>query len=814
MTPRSTPLLATALATALLAACAPESSTSAARQADATADALVHGVVDAAGQAALASAGQEAGKLQAQLAAARDGAAIAAYPNRGDLVGYDHVRRPEKRGAHTFHPVRVSEEHALDAIGSGTLFLTAPDGSRIALQYERHVEHPSGDWSWIGRDENGIEGILTFGEKAVFGVVPHGDGDTLRLTTNAGQTWMAATDRSVLSPMQQRINAGLTGPDFRIPRLDDDAVAASGLVTEAMASAAAKSARAEGAPAQAATGGTTIDVLLGYTPGFVSMMGGASQAQTRLNHIITVGNQAMSNSSVAVNLRLVATLQVNHTDSGSNQTALEQLTGSNGQSNVTVPASLQPLRNARETHGADLVALVRRFRDADHEGCGIAWLIGGDQTPITQPYEKFGYSVISDSNGMQSPDNGHYCRDETLVHELGHNMGSQHDKEAATDDKGQLGYGRYPYSFGYKTNSANGNFHTVMAYGDVGQTAYRIFSNPQSTYCGGRACGIANEADNARSLRQTAPLIAAFRATAHPLETATLAVGSTFDANGDGRADILWRHDGNGNNAIWLSANVATTQAVARVPSTQWRIVGAGDFNGDGRSDILWRHSVSGQNTIWLSGNSATTQAVATVADQRWSVAAVGDFNGDGRDDIVWRHSESGANALWHSANVGTSTTLAAVTDQRWELVAVGDFNGDGRSDLVWRHNATGNNTLWLSGNAGNSQTLVRVPDTRWFIAAAGDFDADGRSDLVWRHAGSGINSVWRQGNGASSYALARVADNRWSIQAAGDYTGDGRADLLWRHSGNGGNSVWRSASANSSLAVATVPDIAWDVKP
>ena len=100
---------------------------------------------------------------------------------------------------------------------AGTLYLTAPDGSRIALQYERHVEHPSGDWSWIGRDANGVEGILTFGEQAVFGVVPHGEGDTLRLTTNAGQTWMAATDRSVLSPMQQRINAGLTGPDFRIP---------------------------------------------------------------------------------------------------------------------------------------------------------------------------------------------------------------------------------------------------------------------------------------------------------------------------------------------------------------------------------------------------------------------------------------------------------------------------------------------------------------------------------------------------------------------------------------------------------------------
>ena len=815
MTSRFLPsLLTTALAAALLAACAPESPSTSVQLADAP-PAPVDVVIDA-GQAVAVAAGMQSDESRAAPALARSGDAIAAYPNRGDLVGYDHVRLPERRGAHTFYPARVSEAHALEAIGTGTLYLTGPDGDRVALQYERHVEHPSGDWSWIGRDENGIEGILTFGEQAVFGVVPYGEGDSLRLTTSAGQTWLATTTRGVLSPLQKRINAGLTGPDFRIPQLadDEDGLSAATLVSAATASAQAK--RAEGAPVQAAAGGTTIDVLLGYTPGVVTMLGGASQVQTRFNHIITVGNQAFSNSSVEVTLRLVGSMQVNYTDTGSNQTALEQLTGSNGQSNVPVPATLQPLRNARETYGADLVSLVRRFRDADHEGCGIAWLVGGDQTPITPPYEKFGYSVVSDSNGMQAPDNGHYCRDETLVHELGHNMGSQHDKDAATDENDQIGYGRYPYSFGLKTSAANGNFYTVMAYGDTGQTAYRIFSNPQSTYCGGRACGIANQADNARSLRATAPLIAAFRAAIQPpvTEMSPLAVGSTFDANGDGRADILWRHDGNGQNAIWLGANVATSQAIVRVPSLLWRVAAVGDFNGDGRSDILWRHSGNGQNTIWLGGNASTTAAVATVADQRWSVAAVGDFNGDGRDDIVWRHSASGANALWHSANVATSVALTAVPDDRWTLAAVGDFNGDGRSDLVWRHAVTGVNAIWLGANSGTTQAIARVADPQWFIAAAADFDGNGRTDLVWRHGVSGINSVWPQGNAATSYALARVADARWSIQAAGDFTGDGQPDLLWRHSGNGSNTVWRGAQAGSSMAVATVSDLVWDVKP
>src|SRR5690606_6208112 len=190
MTSRFLPsLLTTALAAALLAACAPESPSTSVQLADAP-PAPVDVVIDA-GQAVAVAAGMQSDESRAAPALARSGDAIAAYPNRGDLVGYDHVRLPERRGAHTFYPARVSEAHALEAIGTGTLYLTGPDGDRVALQYERHVEHPSGDWSWIGRDENGIEGILTFGEQAVFGVVPYGEGDSLRLTTSAGQTWLA-----------------------------------------------------------------------------------------------------------------------------------------------------------------------------------------------------------------------------------------------------------------------------------------------------------------------------------------------------------------------------------------------------------------------------------------------------------------------------------------------------------------------------------------------------------------------------------------------------------------------------------------------
>lgn len=804
MTRRQTSLLATALATALLAACAPESTTTADHPAAASAIPASDAVVDPA----QAPGSRQPGDFRAQLAANRTGDAIAAHPNRGDLVGYDPVRLPTRRGAHTFYPVRVSEAHALEAIGTGTLSLTGPDDRRVELEYERHVEHRSGDWSWIGRDEHGVEGILTFGEEAVFGVVPFGDGDTLRLTTNAGQTWMATTDRSVQSPLQQRINAGLTGPDFRIPRLadgDDDGISAAALVSAAAASATAQGARAGGPPVQAGNGAATVDVLLGYTPGFVSMMGGASQAQTRLNHIITVGNQTFVNSNVAVNLRLVATLQVNHPDTGNNQTALEQLSGNNGQSDVSVPASLQPLRNARETYGADLVALVRRFRDADHEGCGIAWLVGGGQTPITQPYEKFGYSVVSDSNGMQSPDNGHYCRDETLAHELGHNMGSQHDRESATDDDGQLGYGRYPYSFGHKTGASTGNFYTVMAYGDTGQTAYRIFSNPQSTYCGGHACGVANEADNARSLRQTAPLIAAFRASVSN-------GNARSDFNGDGVSDLLWRKSSNGSNSIWLGGNSATQQSILPVTDRAWRVVGAGDFDGDGVTDIVWRHDVSGRNSIWRGGNGNSTINVATVGSRSWQVVGVGDFNGDGNADLLWRDAANGRNAIWLGGNAATQQPIIDLADLRWRVAGVGDVDGDGVDDIVWRHAQGGRNVVWRGGNGNSTIAMSTVADGNWQVVAVDDFNGDGRADVFFRHATAGRNALWLTANSATQQAIPDVAV-LWQVEGSGDFNGDGVADLVWRKR-TGENTVWLSANPNNTISLAAVADRAWDIVP
>ena len=398
-------------------------------------------------------------------------------------------------------------------------------------------------------------------------------------------------------------------------------------------------------------------------------------------------------------LRLVHAMAVDYSDTAtSNNLALDQLTGVDSIRKVLVPPdpAFAALRAARDTYGADLVQLVRKFQTPEQKSCGVAWLNGGGGTTIDPQNEFYGYSVIADGTDRDEGDGKNYfCRNETSVHEFGHNMGSAHDRATGGTT------GAYPYSNGYKTDAANGNFYTVMAYGDSGQTAYRIFSNPASTYCGGFACGVAEQSDNARSLRQTIPLIAQFRAT-KVAEPARARVRSDF--NGDGKSDILWRNSVDGRNSLWLmgGATPASIAVVYLERDQDWKVVGIGDFNGDGRADAFWRNATTGRNFIQFMDGFATlpgsghTQALS---DAGWALAAVADFNGDGRDDLSWRNRLSGQNALWTMSGlvVQGQTAVYREPDAAWRVLGAGDFNGDGKADVFWRNAWHGGCLLYTS---------------------------------------------------------------------------------------------------------------------
>ena len=137
---------------------------------------------------------QSAKSPEASIQTARHGAAsIASLPDRGSLLAYDRTQAPVRRGAYTWHPAQLSEAYALRAIADGSMRVTGPAGQPIQLQYERHVEHPDGNWTWIGSVAGagkGAEAILTFGKDAVFGTIANGRGAPLQVTTAGGRTWV------------------------------------------------------------------------------------------------------------------------------------------------------------------------------------------------------------------------------------------------------------------------------------------------------------------------------------------------------------------------------------------------------------------------------------------------------------------------------------------------------------------------------------------------------------------------------------------------------------------------------------------------
>jgi hypothetical protein len=726
---------------------------------------------------------------------------FASLPDRGELIGYP--RQPVKHdGAYTWHRTDLSEAHALNAIADGNLRVTTPSGETLVVRYDHHIEHASGDWTWVGHipGQDGEQTILTFGAHAAFGSIAQPGKPPLRLTVRNGVSWLVETDPTKVAGI---INAATRPqrPDYRIPPT-------SGVPDSTVSPSSAPSMAS--APVMAsATSGTaaTVDLVLGYTPAFASDNGGQSGAITRLNYLVDVTNISYGNSSINARVRLVATVPVSYADNTSNDTTLDQLTGYDSSTNKTTSpnSAFNGLRAAREQYGADLVSMVRSFRDPENGGCGVGWLIGGSQQGISTSDSYYGYSVVSDGTDAGTDGHTYFCLDETLAHELGHNMGAQHDVDTAKGGDGVLNagdYGAYAYSFGYK--SATNAFYTVMAYGDSGQHIYRIFSDPRSTFCGGVACG-SSQADNAMTLTKTIPVVATFRST-----LVKLALHSDYD--GDGRADILWRNGSSGSNRIWRSGNSSTPLAVSGVASQTWKIVGTGDFNGDGRADILWRDFGNGMNVAWFSGNSATQQAVTRVSDLAWAVVGLGDFDGDGHSDILWRNNSNGFDAIWRSGDSTTPQTITGVTNLAWKIVGVGDFDGDGRSDILWRNASNGLDVIWRSGDSSSQQPVQGVSNLAWAVVGVGDFDGDGRSDILWRNSSTGLNAIWKSGNASTPQSIDAVSSQDWKVVAVADYNADGQSDILWRNTANGMNTIWKSGNRSSQQAVTYEPDQAWTV--
>jgi hypothetical protein len=111
------------------------------------------------------------------------------------------------------------------------------------------------------------------------------------------------------------------------------------------------------------------------------------------------------------------------------------------------------------------------------------------------------------------------------------------------------------------------------------------------------------------------------------------------------------------------------------VADTAWQVKGSADFDGDGKADILWRHASSGHNYIYFMDGRTIRHSegyLRTVAELAWQVAALGDYDGDGKADILWRNSSAGENYLYPMDGTTIKPTegfIRSVPPGSWQVI-------------------------------------------------------------------------------------------------------------------------------------------------
>lgn len=381
--------------------------------------------------------------------------------------------------------VNTDQIHTLQK--GDTLNLSLPNMRQYALVYDRSEVHDSQRASWVGHLKDlgdNYRVVITSDQQGSVGNISTPEGNFV-LRTEQGNTWLYDLKALGAKPFEP------TKEDIRIPPK-----------TSTLPAQQTSSHLLQNLPLQTPPDTlVTVDVMVAYTTNLLNALGSVNAVITKINQLVTLTNQAYLDSEVGIQLRLVHTEQVDYNDAVDQSASLDAITNHTG-----VFSNIGTLRDAK---GADLVVLLHPFSAANNS-CGVAWLGGYNGTPMAW-YAESGYSVVATGNLA----NGAYCGEHTFAHELGHNMGSAHDRRTMGSNTTT---GAYPYSFGYGIDNG---FVSIMGYGSFytnAQTVYK-FSNPHLTSCFGVACGVgsqlSNAADNALSLNNTRQAVANFRPAAN-----------------------------------------------------------------------------------------------------------------------------------------------------------------------------------------------------------------------------------------------------------------------------------------------------------
>ncbi|MBD3884899.1 pre-peptidase C-terminal domain-containing protein [Phormidium tenue FACHB-886] len=208
--------------------------------------------------------------------------------------------------------------------------------------------------------------------------------------------------------------------------------------------------------------GSIIDVMIAYTADARAAEGGTDAINRVIQAAVVEVNQGYANSGIVQRLRLVHTVEVNYTESGSAKTDLTRLQNK-------ADGHMDDAHAMRDKYGADIVSLFVKKSDSG----GKSYVMNR----VSHEFESYAFNVVQIDNVKTRFSFGH---------ELGHNLGAAHDRAHIDSDAA------FSYSYGYITESGIGD---IMSYA---KDRRNVYSNP-NVKINGETIGKADEADVAKA---------------------------------------------------------------------------------------------------------------------------------------------------------------------------------------------------------------------------------------------------------------------------------------------------------------------------
>ncbi len=475
--------------------------------------------------------------------------------------------------------------------------------------------------------------------------------------------------------------------------------------------------------------GAFVDLLLLYTPAARVAMGGTAAVQAEAIAAVNISNFALQESGLGFRYRAVYIGEVSYVESGSSTTDLGRLRS-------VGDGILDEVHGLRDTYDADVVTLLTQASDV----CGVGYVMGPGA--VNSGFAAWAFNVtiarVCASAGL------------SLAHEIGHNLGLQHDRVNAGTPPA------FDFAYGF---AVPGVARSVMAYAcTTGGACPRqpIYSTPLRNFPATATTAGTPVDDNTRALQLTVPVAVNFRDS-----TCGFTVSPT-------RIDVPLS---GGTGAITVTTGAGCQwNAVSNAPTVAAITSGATSTGSGAAGYSVSASSTSRETVLTIAGQSITVaQGACTPALTLAPGSASPVVRGGGTVTVQWTMPPGCPSVLWSlfddAAWATTSTTFGA---------------GSASADYTLAANTTDvarTVTISLSSPAFTTRTLV--------VTQLGASAAVGAFTTAMRAAKGGAGTPlhsWTPQQGVS-VTLDSAAVRTWTAASTvpwlevvgGSGTGDGR---------------------------------------